>query len=310
MLQGFLVYTRGGCMHAEQKTVFDTAGYQTYLGLRRREVSRARCGQVPKRGEGMTLQNCPAHGREWMEREKDGRNHEPVRFDRERFTRGDESYSPPQSDATSASDLRAWSQERLITAAKGGRRAPFGELCERHMKQVLRVAHRVVRNREDAEDAAQECFLNAFVHLKDFDGRSKFATWLTRIAINAALMKLRKSRGAQEVPIEEPNPSSEPAAQREFRYHAPDPEESCSLRERKQIVKSAISGLRPRARNVVELIHLQEHSIRATAQILGISTAAVKTRMFHAKIKLHRMPLLQSVGNSIVPGKRSKEVSQ
>jgi RNA polymerase sigma-70 factor (ECF subfamily) len=200
-----------------------------------------------------------------------------------------------QSDTSAVSDLRAWSEEQLIAAAKIGRRAPFGELCERHVKKIFRVIHRITRNREDAEDAVQECFLNAFVHLKDFDGRSQFATWLTRIAINAALMKLRKNRGAREVPMDEPNPSSEPVAQREFRYNAPDPEESCSLRERKRIVKSAISGLRPRTRNVVELIHLQEHSIRETAQILGISTEAVKARMFHAKIALHRMPLLQSV---------------
>jgi RNA polymerase sigma-70 factor, ECF subfamily len=203
-----------------------------------------------------------------------------------------------QSDAAAISDLRAWSVEHLIAAAKTGRRAPFGELCERHMKQVSCVTRRIIRNREDAEDAAQECFLNAFVHLKDFDGRSQFATWLTRIAINSALMKLRKNRRAREVPIDEPTPSSEPVAQREFPHDAPDPEESCSLRERKRIVVSAISGLRPRARDVVELIHLQEHSITETAQILGISTAAVKTRMFHAKIKLHRMPLLQSVGSS------------
>jgi len=203
-----------------------------------------------------------------------------------------------QSADVVVSDLRVWSEEQLIAAAKSGRRAPFGELCERHMKQVSFVTRRITRNREDAEDAAQECFLNAFVHLKDFDGRSQFATWLTGIAINAALMKLRKNRGAREVPIDEPNPSSEPVAQREFRYHAPDPEESCSLRERERIVKSAISGLRPRTRNVVELIHLQEHSIRETAQILGISTGAVKGRMFHAKIALHRMPLLQSVGSS------------
>jgi RNA polymerase sigma-70 factor (ECF subfamily) len=203
-----------------------------------------------------------------------------------------------QSDAATVSDLRAWSEERLIAAAKSGRRAPFGELCERHMKKISYLTRRITRNREDAEDAAQECFLNAFVHLKDFDGRSQFATWLTRIAINAALMKLRKNRGAREVPIDEPNPSSEPIAQREFRCDAPDPEESCSLRERKRIVKSAISGLRPRARNVVELIHLQEHSIREAAQILGISPGAVKTRMFHAKVALHRMPVLQSVGSS------------
>jgi RNA polymerase sigma-70 factor (ECF subfamily) len=203
-----------------------------------------------------------------------------------------------QSDAAAANDLRAWSEKQLIAAAKSGRRAPFGELCERHMKQVSYVTRRIVRNREDAEDAAQECFLSAFVHLKNFDGRSQFATWLTRIAINAALMKLRKNRGAREVPMDEPNPSSELVAQREFRYDAPDPEESCSLRERKRIVKSAISGLRPRARSVAELHELQEHSLRETAQILGISTAAVKARMFQARVALHRMPLLQSVARS------------
>jgi RNA polymerase sigma factor (sigma-70 family) len=209
-----------------------------------------------------------------------------------------------QSDAAAVSDLRAWSENQLIAASKGGERAPFGELCERHLKQVFCVTRRIIRNREDAEDAAQECFLNAFVHLKDFDGRSRFATWLNRIAINAALMKLRKNRGVQEVPMGEPNPSFEPVAQREFRDDSPDPEESCSLRERKRIVMSAISGLRPRARNVVELFHLQEHSVRETAQILGISTRAVKTRMFHAKIALHRMPLLQSVARSNQLGAR------
>jgi RNA polymerase sigma factor (sigma-70 family) len=204
----------------------------------------------------------------------------------------------PQSAAAAVSDLRAWSEEQLIAAAKSGRRAPFGELCERHMKQVFCVTRRIVRNREDAEDAAQDCFLSAFVHLKDFDGRSQFATWLTSIAINAALMKLRKNRGVREVPMDEPYPSFESVAQREFRYDAPDPEESCSLRERRRIVKSAISALRPRARNVVELFHIHEHSIRETAQILGISTGAAKARIFHAKIKLHRMPLLQSVARS------------
>ena len=203
-----------------------------------------------------------------------------------------------QSDAATVSDLRAWSEEQLIAAAKTGTRAPFGELCERHMKRVSCVTRRIMRNREDAEDAAQECLLKAFVHLKDFDGRSRFATWLTRIAINAALAKLRKKRRVREVPMDEPNPSFEFGAHREIQDDAPDPEESCSLRERRRILKSAISGLRPRARNVVELIHLQEHSIIETAQILGISTGAVKTRMFHAKIALHRMPSLQSVGSS------------
>ena len=208
-------------------------------------------------------------------------------------------FFPARSAAAPANDLGAWSEKQLIAAAKSGEIAPFEELCERHMKRISCVTRRIMRNREDAEDAAQECFLNAFVHLKDFDGRSQFATWLTRIAINAALMKLRKSRGAREVSLDEPNTSSEPLAQREFRCDAPDPEESCSVRERKQIVKSAISGLRPRARDVVELIHLQEHSIKETAQILGISTGAVKTRMFQAKIALHRMSMLQNVSSNL-----------
>jgi RNA polymerase sigma-70 factor (ECF subfamily) len=203
-----------------------------------------------------------------------------------------------QSDTSAVNDLRAWSEEQLIVAAKTGRRAPFGELCERHVKKAFRVIHWIMRNREDAEDALQDSLLNTFVNVKDFDERSRFATWLTRIAINAALMKLRKHRGAREVPMDEPNPSSEPVAQREFRYDAPDPEESYRLRERREILNTAILGLRPRARRVVELHRLQEHSLRETAQILGISTATVKSRMFHARVALHRMPLLQSVARS------------
>jgi DNA-directed RNA polymerase specialized sigma24 family protein len=99
-----------------------------------------------------------------------------------------------QSDAAAVSDLRAWSEEQLIAAAKSGRRAPFGELCERHMKKVSCVTRQITRNREDAEDAAQECFLNAFVHLKDFDERSQFATWLTRIAIDNFLSEPQSAR--------------------------------------------------------------------------------------------------------------------
>jgi RNA polymerase sigma-70 factor (ECF subfamily) len=151
-----------------------------------------------------------------------------------------------------------------------------------------------MRNREDA-DAVQECFLNAFVHLTDFDGRSQSATWLTRIAINAALMKLRKNRGAREVPIDQPNPPRELERHNEIQDDAADPEETYRLCEGREIPNTAILRLRPRARNVVELIHLQEHSIRETAQILGISTAAVKARMFHARVALHRMPLLQNL---------------
>jgi RNA polymerase sigma-70 factor, ECF subfamily len=208
-----------------------------------------------------------------------------------------------QSNASAINELREWSEEQLIAAAKTGKRAPFGELCERHAKKVLRVAHRITRNREDAEDAVQDCLLSAFVHLKGFDGRSRFATWLTRIAINAALMKLRKNRGIREVPMDEPNPSPELRGHSEIQDEGLDPEEAYRLRERKRIVNEAISGLRPRVRKVVELHQLQELSIRETAQILGISTTAVKSRMFHARVALHRMPALQIRSNQLSAGR-------
>jgi RNA polymerase sigma-70 factor, ECF subfamily len=203
-----------------------------------------------------------------------------------------------QSDAAAVSDLRVWGEKQLIAAAKSGRRAPFGELCERHVKKVFRVIHRIMGNREDAEDALQDCLLNAFAHVKDFDERSRFATWLTRIAINAALAKLRKSQWKREIPIDEPNPACELERHNEIEDDAPDPEEIYRLRERREILNTAILRLRPLARRVMELHQLQEHSLRETAQILGMSTAAVKARIFHARVALHRMPLLQCVAKS------------
>jgi RNA polymerase sigma-70 factor (ECF subfamily) len=184
-----------------------------------------------------------------------------------------------QSGTSAVNDLRAWSEEQLI-AAQTGRRALFGELCERHVKKVFRVIHRIMRNREDAEDALQDCLLNAFVHVKDFDERSRFAAWLTRIAINAALAKLRKNHWKREIPVNEPNPPCELERHSEIQDDALDPEETYRLRERREILNTCILRLRPRARRVVELRQLQEHSLGETAQILGISTAAVKARIF------------------------------
>jgi RNA polymerase sigma-70 factor (ECF subfamily) len=187
----------------------------------------------------------------------------------------------------------------LIAAAKSGARGPFGELCERHRKKVFGVVHRIMRNREDAEDAVQDCLLNAFAHVKSFDERARFAAWLTRIAINAALAKLRKNHWKRELPMEEPNPAYESGRRIEIQDHAPDPEETYRLRERRRILNTAILGLRPRVRRALELHKLQEHSLEGTAQILGISTSAAKARMFHARVALRRMPMLKNVDRSV-----------
>jgi RNA polymerase sigma-70 factor (ECF subfamily) len=207
-------------------------------------------------------------------------------------------FSSAENNGIVTGNLEVWSEESLVAAARSGQRAAFGELCERNAKKIFRVARRITRNREDAEDAVQDSFLNAFVHLTDFDGRSRFSTWLTRIAINSALAKLRKNRRVREVPMEEPNATAEFETHYETRDTAPNPEESYSQLERKKVVSAAIGGLQPGARRVVEFHKLQELSARETAQILGVSTTAVKSRMFHARATLREMLSLKSVSRS------------
>jgi len=195
-----------------------------------------------------------------------------------------------QSAAAADSDLPARSQKQLIAAAKSGRRAPLGKLCERHRKPVSWGTRRIMRKPEDAGDAAQECFLNAFFERKDFDGRSQFATWLTRIAVNAALMKRRKKRGARAFPIDEPNPSSAPVPQREFR---------CDSRSAKEVLPS----WRETDREVSHFGAAAASSQRGGAHLLARTRNqknCTNSGDFDpgAKIVLHRIPLLQSVGSS------------
>jgi RNA polymerase sigma-70 factor (ECF subfamily) len=204
----------------------------------------------------------------------------------------------PDSRIGELGDQRTCSEDQLIAVARNGQKDLFRELCERHVKKFAYVAHRITRNRGDAEDAVQDCFLNAFVHLKDFDGRSRFSTWLTRIAINAALARLRKRHGIREFDIDETNPPFAVAGQRECPDDAPDPEEIYFRDEQKRIVNAAVSELRPHVRKVVKLRQLREPSIRETAQILGISTGAVKRRMYHGRAALRRIPALKRVGPS------------
>src|SRR3981189_1927294 len=92
-------------------------------------------------------------------------------------------------------------EQALVAAAKQGQAEAFGAMCEPLARKLIESANRITRNREDAEDALQNAFLSAFIHIKNFDGRSSFSTWLTRIAINSALMTLRKKRNSREIPI-------------------------------------------------------------------------------------------------------------
>jgi RNA polymerase sigma-70 factor (ECF subfamily) len=179
-------------------------------------------------------------------------------------------------------------ESQLVAAAKGGDRDAFGELIKPHLDMVLRTAHRITRNREDAEDAAQECFTNAFVHLKRFNERSRFSTWLIRIVINAALMKLRKSRALLEVSIDNWTSPDEARTRSELIDVAPSPEEWCFERELRRALREDIVALRPKLREIVEVHELKHGSLHKTAEILGISTAAVKARLSRARSVLRR----------------------
>jgi len=198
-----------------------------------------------------------------------------------------------RSGNTSSDDLCAVSDQRLVAAAKIGRSGAFGDLYKRHAEKMFHITYRITRNREDAEDAVQECFLSAFLHLKSFDGRSRFSTWLTRIAMNAALMKLRKNHAFREVPIDETAATSELRSEQQLLDSSPNPEEHCTNSERRAILRDAIAKLRPRIRIALDIHELQECSLKKTAKVLGISVPAVKARLFHAKAALRRTPQLQ-----------------
>jgi RNA polymerase sigma factor (sigma-70 family) len=183
----------------------------------------------------------------------------------------------------------------LVRAAKCGQSVAFDVLCERLAPRILRSLYRITKNREDAEDALQDSFLSAYLHIMEFDGRSTFSTWLTRIAINSALMILRKKRNSQEISIEGSADSGAKQVTWEMPDHAPNPEKRYAQRERENILRGAIGNLRPAIRKVIELQQLQEHSMKETAAIIGISVPAAKARLFHAKIALRKAPRLKSI---------------
>jgi RNA polymerase sigma-70 factor, ECF subfamily len=140
--------------------------------------------------------------------------------------------------------------------------------------------------REDAEDIVQETFQKAFVHLQKFEGKSSFSTWLTRIAINEALMSLRRRRALHEVSADDSSGDNGTTAGPDLADAGPDPEATYLQKEEERIVSAAIRHLRPGMRRAVELRELGELSTRETAGLMGLSVAAIKARVFHARKEL------------------------
>jgi RNA polymerase sigma-70 factor, ECF subfamily len=177
------------------------------------------------------------------------------------------------------------SDSELVAATKCGNAEAFEQLVFRHERRVLAVAQRIVNNREDAEDVTQECFHKAFLHLSAFQEKSRFSTWLTRIALNEAYMVLRRRRRIIEV-LQDSSDDDVKSIAAPFVDHAPNPEESCRRQERIKLLTEAINRLSPKLRRAILLYDIEEHSVNETAQILGTSIAAVKSRLNHGREKL------------------------
>ena len=173
----------------------------------------------------------------------------------------------------------------LVTAAKNGDAAAFEELVNRYEDKIFRLTKNITGNQEDAEDAMQDAFLKAYSHLKDFHGDSRFYTWLVRIAANESLMRLRKRRPNQ-FSLDEPVEGDTDLMPRELEAWGPSPEQGYAQAELQGILAEVIDRLEPEFRIVLVLRDLEELSTQETAEALGISVPAVKSRLLRARLKL------------------------
>ena len=175
----------------------------------------------------------------------------------------------------------------MIAPAKGGENNSFELLVKRYEKRILIIALRITRNWHDAEDAKQQSFQKAFSQLHTFQGKSSFSTWLTRIAINEALLMLRNSYRLHEIPLE----GSENGNALDC-LKIENPKDNLELtyqeQERKRILRLALKALTPKVRLAIQLRELEERSSTETARILGISVEAVKGRVLHGRKQLRK----------------------
>jgi RNA polymerase sigma-70 factor (ECF subfamily) len=184
------------------------------------------------------------------------------------------------------SDAASMDELALVNRARGGDTSAFNSLVVRYERKIYRLAKNITQNDEDAEDVLQDTFLKAYEHLPDFQGNSKFYTWLVRIAVNEALMKLRKRKSDRTVPLDEPVDTGEETVVREIAVWDEDPEKKYSQDELGQILNEAVQSLKPAFRTVFVLRDIEELSTEETAQSLNISIPAVKSRLLRARLQL------------------------
>ena len=187
---------------------------------------------------------------------------------------------------TSSSNLTVADEGELVSRAQSGDNEAFAELVGRYQNKIYRLARNITQSNEDAEDVLQETFLKAYSHLDGFQRNSKFYTWIVRIAVNESLMKLRKRKSDRTVPLDEPLDTGEESVAREIAVWEDNPEQRYSREEMQEILDEAVESLKPDFRTVFVLRDIEELSTEETAEALGISIPAVKSRLLRARLAL------------------------
>ncbi len=178
------------------------------------------------------------------------------------------------------------SDEQLVELAQNGDDGAFPELVKRYSRRIFRVARNITNHDEDSEDVLQETFMKAYKHLATFQGNSKFYTWLVRIAMNEALMKLRKRRTGKLVSLDEELSTGDDTIVREIAVWEGNPEDTYSQEELRDLLDKTISSLPEGFRTVFVLRDVEELSTEETAETLGLSIPAVKSRLLRARLQL------------------------
>jgi RNA polymerase sigma-70 factor (ECF subfamily) len=192
-----------------------------------------------------------------------------------------------KSDGMNGNEDIASRDMELVVAAKAGSSAAFEEIQSLYSRRLYNRIFSMTRNREDAEDALQETFLHAYVALDSFEGRSQFASWLTRIAINSALMTLRKRRKRAELSFDLPCGPEEHSQTFDVCDTALNPEQICEQRQRCNCALRAIHKLHPRLRTALSIWLKQDGSMKEVARTLDVSVAAAKARLHRARQRLN-----------------------
>jgi RNA polymerase sigma-70 factor (ECF subfamily) len=185
-----------------------------------------------------------------------------------------------------APEAAVFDEASFVAQARLGDTGAFTELAERYQRKIFRLAQNITQNREDAEDVLQETFLKAYQHLPEFEGHSKFYTWIVRIAVNEALMKLRKRKWDKTVWLDEPVSVGEETVAREIAVWEDNPEQRYSQEELREILDKAVNGLAPPYRTVFALRDMEGLSTEETAEALELTIPAVKSRLLRARLQL------------------------